>query len=165
MIKSDVIKGYLLISVTVLGMANVYVFSKAAMNIVSFAQFGFYWFIIAFLINLAFNRKKLSFKTIDNISKKGKLQLVLFSLFELFGTITFFLAIKTMSNPALVSFLANLTPVFVTFLGLFILKERFIKIEILGVVLTISRFLCHCLSSRNRTAKGILQRDIINVEY
>jgi drug/metabolite transporter (DMT)-like permease len=43
-----------------------------------------------------------------------------------------------MSNPALVSFLANAGPVFITILGISFLKEKFNYIEIIGVVLTIS---------------------------
>ncbi len=42
-----------------------------------------------------------------------------------------------MSNPAIVSFLANMAPVLITIFGVVILKEHFIKIEILGILLTI----------------------------
>jgi drug/metabolite transporter (DMT)-like permease len=138
MFKNDVLKGYMLVMVTVLAMANVYIFSKAALNLVSLAQFGLYWFSMAFIFNFILNRKKLSAAKITHISRKGLKRLTLFSLLELCGTAAFFLAIKTMSNPALVSFLANLTPVFVTLLGILLLKERFTGIEIFGIFLAVS---------------------------
>jgi drug/metabolite transporter (DMT)-like permease len=138
MIKNNTIKGYLLIMVTVLAMSNVYIFSKAALNVVNLAQFGFYWFGIALIFNYFINRKKLSPKTLKKISKKGYKQLIIIGLFELSGTTSFFLAVKTMTNPSIVSFLANLTPVFVLVLGITLLKEKFKGIEIFGIFLSIT---------------------------
>lgn len=50
----------------------------------------------------------------------------------------FFIAINKVENPAIVSFLGNMTPVFVTTFGVMFLKERFNILEAFGFVLTIS---------------------------
>ncbi len=123
--------------VTVLAMANVYIFSKAALTIVDLAQFGVYWFGLAFLYNIALNKKKLTGDILRRTLSMHSRPIFIFSSLELIGTVSFFLAIKTMINPALVSFLANLTPVFVTVLGVLFLKERFSRIEITGILLAI----------------------------
>lgn len=134
MIKSNNIKGYLLVMVSVLAMANVYIFSKASLNIVHLSQFGVYWFGFAIIYNFTLNYKNVNLRKFKSV-KRGKLKLIiLIGLLELLGTSTFFIAIKTMTNPALVSFFANLTPVFVAILGMSILKERFNKIEIAGII-------------------------------
>jgi drug/metabolite transporter (DMT)-like permease len=135
--KTSIFKGYFLMMVTVLAMANVYIFSKAALNIVDLAQFGVYWFGLAFIYNIALNKKKLTREVFMRTIRVHMRAIFIFSSLELIGTVAFFLAIKTMINPALVSFLANLTPVLVTLLGVFILKERFSGIEITGILLAI----------------------------
>jgi drug/metabolite transporter (DMT)-like permease len=53
------------------------------------------------------------------------------------GTYYFFKAIHTISNPALVSFIGNVSPVFIITLSFFILKERFNLLEFFGMVLAI----------------------------
>jgi uncharacterized membrane protein len=56
----------------------------------------------------------------------------------MFGTIFFFIAIKTVENPTVVSFLVNINPIFVVVLGILILKERFNTIEFLGMAITLA---------------------------
>ncbi len=131
-------KGYFLIFVSVLAMANVYIFSKASLNIIHISQFGVYWFGLGIIYNLAFNRKSLKFSKIKPIIKKYGFLISGIGILEVLGTGSFFLALKTMSNPALVSFFANATPVFVTILGVSFLKERFNLIEILGIILAVT---------------------------
>jgi len=46
-------KGYLFLFLSMLAISNVYIFSKAAMNKMAFAQFGFYWFLFAIVWNVA----------------------------------------------------------------------------------------------------------------
>ena len=57
---------------------------------------------------------------------------------EIVATTSFFYAILTIENPSVTSFLGNLSPIFVTILGVLILKERFNYIEIVGVLLTLT---------------------------
>jgi drug/metabolite transporter (DMT)-like permease len=138
MFKSQAAKGYLFVIVSVLAMANVYIFSKASLNIVSLAQFGFWWFGFAVIFNLFLNRKTFNSKEIAKIRRSKIKILILVGILELVGTTAFFLAIKSMSNPAIVSFFANSTPVFVSILGILFLKERFKRPELFGILFALT---------------------------
>ena len=130
-------KGILLAMAAAFAVSNVYIFSKAALGEVHLAQFGFFWFGLGILWNLLFIfffRKNISFR---GIKRKSWGALLLIALLEMFGTTFFFLAINTVENPAVVSFLANINPLLVGFLGFLILKERFNKIELLGMGITL----------------------------
>lgn len=134
---SDRVKGYLLAFIAVIAISNVYIFSKAALNEATLAQFGTYWFAFGFLWNFIFavQRKKLS-----NIRTFGKNQfLVLFviGLLEIAATSFFFLAILTVPNPAIVSFIGNVNPVFVILLSFIFLRERFNIPELTGMALAL----------------------------
>ena len=133
----DRTKGYLLAIVATLAMANVFIFSKAALNEVHLIQFGVYWYLLGMvwlLLYLAIRRQLGMLKTIPRAYLK---QLVIIGLLELGGTVFFFMAIQKMENPAMVSFLGNLTPLLITLLGVVLLHERYVPIEILGIVLTL----------------------------
>ncbi len=134
----DKTKGYLFTLVGVLAMSNVYIFSKAALQELKLPQFGFYWFATGLILSLLLAFKQKSFKKVKEFSKRDFLLLMLFGLIEIASTTFFFLAINTMPNPAIVAFMGNLTPVFVLILGFIILKERFNKLEITGIILTLS---------------------------
>ena len=56
---------------------------------------------------------------------------------EIIATTGFFAAIKVMHNPANVSFLANIGPVYVIILGYWLLKEKLSRFEIMGAILTL----------------------------
>lgn len=116
-----------------LAVSNVYIFSKAALNEVHLAQFGVYWFGLGILWNLVYIFFKGKQSKFRNLSKGSLIALATLALLEMFGTLFFFLSIKTVSNPAVVSFLANINPLFVTALGIIFLKERFNGIEFLGM--------------------------------
>jgi drug/metabolite transporter (DMT)-like permease len=133
----DRTKGYFLAIVATLAMANVFIFSKAALSEVHLIQFGVYWYLLGMiwlLLYLAIRRQLGMLKTIPRAYLK---QLVLIGLLELGGTVFFFMAIQKMENPAMVSFLGNLTPLLITLLGVVLLHERYVPIEILGIVLTL----------------------------
>jgi len=121
-----------------LAMSNVYIFSKSALKEVSLAQFGFYWFGIAIILlsGLIFFRGDQ--KVISKLTPKAYKILLAIGILEIFSTSLFFLAIKTIENPAIVSFLGNMKPIIVITLGFFILHERFKGIEILGLIVTLS---------------------------
>ena len=138
MFMSNTFKGYFLVFISVLAMANVYIFSKAALNNTDIITFGVYWFSFALFYNLIFiffDKPKQIFTKID---KRNILFLLLIGILELSSTILFFSSIKVMQNPSIVSFLANMAPVFITVLSVVFLKERFNKVEIFGVLLTIT---------------------------
>ena len=131
-------KGYLFAFLATLGMANVYIFSKAAMSELDVIQFGFYWFGMALLWSLLYMIPAGKLKSTRQLDRRSKILLVIIGLSELVAASTLFMAIETVENPAVVSFLANLTPIFVTIFGISILKERFNLIEGIGILLTIT---------------------------
>ena len=115
----------------------VYVFSKAVLQEVSLAKFGVYWFGVGMIENgIYFFAAKLHKKFLA-LDKKVKFIVILVSLFELIGTVLFFLAIDLYKSPAVVSFLATTIPVFVLILAFIFLKERFNAVESVGIVITI----------------------------
>jgi len=134
---STTTKGYFFAFVSVIATSNVYIFSKAALAESSLAVFGFYWFGFGLIWNLAYSTKAGKLKHLRTLNKKNFFVLFILGLLEIAGTSFFFLAINTVPNPAIVSFLGNINPVIVTFLGFFILKERYNKPEIIGIILII----------------------------
>jgi len=133
----DKTKGYLLTFLGVLAMSNVFIFSKAALQELQLPQFGFYWFLTGFILSLILAFQQKSFGKIKTFTKRDFALLALFGLVEIASTTFFFKAIRTMPNPGIVAFMGNLGPVFVLILGFIILKERFNKVEILGIFITL----------------------------
>lgn len=132
------IKGISLAFLATLGMANVYVFSKAALLEVNFFQFQFFWFGFALIPNLIYLFLTGIIKKIPQLSKRSKRNLLIIGFLELGAASTLFLAIQLAENPTVVSFLSNATPLFVTILGIRFLGERFNFIEGVGILLTIA---------------------------
>ena len=135
---SDNLRGYTWAFIAVLAMSNVYIFSKAALNETHIIQFGFYWFLFGLTWNLIFATKTCKLSTFRNLKKNQLVILAVIGLLEIVGTTSFFFGISTIENPSVASFLANMTPVFVTLLGIFLLKERFNLVEGAGMFLTIA---------------------------
>ncbi len=130
-------KGFILAFIATLALASVYIFSKSALNKVHLFQFGFYWFLVALILNFIFVKitgKKINYK---KYSKKERFAILTNATFETAGTILFFSAINFSENPAVVSFLVNLGPVFTLILAYFFLKERFKIGEYLGITITL----------------------------
>ncbi|HFX17822.1 MAG TPA: DMT family transporter [Flavobacteriales bacterium] len=134
----DKTKGYILTFIGVLAMSNVYIFSKAALQELKLPQFGFYWFLTGLILSLILAFQQKSFKKVKEFTKRDFALLVLFGLIEIASTTFFFKAINTIPNPGVVAFMGNITPVFVLILGFIILKERFNKMEILGIIITLA---------------------------
>lgn len=130
-------KGYIFAFLAVLAMSNVYIFSKAALSETSLAVFGFYWFLFGLLWNFLFAIKTNKFNQLKTFQSKQFVVLLILGLLEVGGTTFFFLAIFTIPNPAIVSFLGNINPVIVTVLGFIILKERYNRPEVFGITLII----------------------------
>ena len=59
------------------------------------------------------------------------------AILEGLATGLFYLAIKSMENPAVVAFIGNIGPVFVTLMGMSLLHERFRFSQLAGIVITI----------------------------
>ena len=135
---SDSTKGYIWTFVGVLAVSNVYIFSKVALNLIDIIQFGFYWFGFGLIWNFVFLNKRISLPKIKEAIRDNFKLYILIGILEIVATTSFFYAIMTIENPSVTSFLGNLSPIFVTILGVLILKERFNYIEILGVILTLT---------------------------
>jgi drug/metabolite transporter (DMT)-like permease len=131
------VKGISLAFLATLGMANVYVFSKAALLEVNYYQFQFFWFGFALLWILPFLVLTGMIKKIPQLSRASNFTLVIIGLLELGAASLMFLAIQLAENPTTISFLSNLTPIFVTILGIRFLGERFNSVEAIGIILTI----------------------------
>jgi len=132
------VKGILLAFMATLGMANVYVFSKAALLAVNYCQFQFYWFAFALLWILPYLTLTGTIRKISGLSRASRYTLLIIGVLELGAATLLFLAIKLAENPTTISFLSNLTPIFVTLLGIRFLGERFNLVEAVGIILTIA---------------------------
>ena len=131
------VKGISLAFLATLGMANVYVFSKAALLEVNYYQFQFFWFGFALVWILPFLFITGMLKKIPGLSRASNITLVIIGFLELGAASLLFLAIQLAENPTTISFLSNLTPLFVTILGIRFLGERFNSVEAIGIILTI----------------------------
>lgn len=85
------------------------------------------------LIYLLYRKRKLS-----TIRGKGLWVNIVIAVLEAVATGLFYIAIDKMENPAIVSFIGNIGPVFVIILGFTILKERFNRIEMAGILVTLT---------------------------
>ena len=119
-------------------MANVYVFSKAALLEVNYFQFQFYWFGFAMIWILPFLIITGMIRKIPKLGGSSRIVLVIIGFLELGAASMLFLAIQLADNPTTISFLSNLTPIFVTILGIRFLGERFNLVEGIGIILTIA---------------------------
>lgn len=131
-------KGYTYALLATVAGSTVYIFSKAAFNQVSLPQFGVYWFAMAIVWNVLYTLRSPEHRRIHPITRHSFKMLVLIGLIELVATGTFYAAIQTSANPAIPSFLRNMEYIFVTLAGVFLLGERFSRMEVTGVVLTFS---------------------------
>jgi len=130
--KSDTFKGYVFALIATLAYSNVYIFSKAAMNVFPLAQFGSVWYLVVTLSCFFFALFNKKLGQISRLSSKQFRVLLTLGFLEIFTTTLFFLSIHIIPDPSITSFLGNLYPVMVMLGGIFILNERFGPIEIIG---------------------------------
>jgi drug/metabolite transporter (DMT)-like permease len=131
-------KGYLFAIIATLALSNVYIFSKAALNEVNLAQFGFYWFGFAIAWNLIYS---ILFKQLKNTKKLSIFQLknlLGIGVVEVIATTAIFVAIQTIPNPTIPALLRNIEPVLIVIFAIFLLKEKYTRVELMGVALTIA---------------------------
>jgi len=136
MIVEKRITGYGFALLATIAGSTVYIFSKAALIQISLPQFGFYWFALAIVWNTLFAYITPAHQAFRHISKKSLKTLLIIGLIEIVATSTFYGAISVASNAAIPSFLRNMEYIFVALMGVIILGERFVKMEIAGVILT-----------------------------
>jgi len=121
-----------------LALAASFVFSKSVLNHLSMVQFGFFWFSFGVVWNGAWFLARREYKVLGaSLGKKSAVALVI-ALLEGGATGLFYLAIKAMENPAVVSFIGNIGPVFVSLMGIVLLKERFRGSQLAGILITIT---------------------------
>ncbi len=108
------------------------------MKDVDLASFGILWFGLALIYNLLYNRFFTQRKELKSLTKKSKRILFFIGLSEFISITAFFLSIKLTNNPAIVSFLANTSPIFVILIGFLCYQIRYGFISILGVIITLS---------------------------
>lgn len=134
-LKGAYAKGYAYAFVATIAGSTVYLFSKAALDVVSLPQFGVWWFLFALLWNFLFVWLTSATLFTAKVSSQALKALGRIGLYELVATTCFYAAIATASHPAIPSFLRNAEYLFVTLLGVSLLHERFAKLEIAGIVL------------------------------
>jgi len=135
--KSSQLKGYGLALIGAIALANSFIFSKAVLNQLHFVHFGLLWFsagLIWLVLYIAFTGE---YKQIRKLKSRGHLYTFLVGMFEALGTAFFYIALNRVENPAVVSFLGNAGPVFVTLMGISLLREKYSGWELTGVFVAI----------------------------
>jgi len=130
--------GYLYALGASLALAASFVFSKSALNQLSMLQFGLLWFSMGVAWNSISFLGRRDYRNVRGDAARKTGVAVVIAILEGAATGLFYLAIKAMENPAVVSFIGNIGPVFVTLMGILLLKERFRTMQVIGIVVTIS---------------------------
>lgn len=130
-------KGYAYILLATVTGSTVYVFSKAALNEVSLFQFGTWWFVFAIAWNGLFTLRSAETRHFTPIPKSMLKLFLLLGVVETLATGIFYTAVSLAPNPSIPSFLRNTEYIFITLLGVILLRERFRGLEIVGIILTI----------------------------
>ncbi len=120
-----------------LALAASFVFSKSVLNHLSMLQFGMLWFSRGVIWNGIWFFLRRDYRNVKGATRDKTFVAVVIAVLEGTATGLFYLAIKAMENPAVVSFIGNIGPVFVTLMGILLLKERFRSSQILGIIITI----------------------------
>ncbi len=136
--KSDQFKGYLFAFLATVSFSNVYIFSKAALKEIHLIQFGFYWFLIAMVLNLLWSARNGRLNLVREMGWQQLKIIVILGILEILTNTSFYLSIHIIPDPAVTSFLGNLYPVVLTLGGVLLLKERFTWIESAGVLLALA---------------------------
>ena len=100
-------------------------------------QFGMLWFSMGILWNGTWFLLRREYRSVKGKTGPKTGVAIVIAVLEGAATGLFYLAIKAMENPAVVSFIGNIGPVFVTLMGISLLKERFRTTQVIGIVITI----------------------------
>jgi drug/metabolite transporter (DMT)-like permease len=129
--------GYLYALGASLALSASFVFSKSALNHLTMLQFGLLWFSMGVIWNLSWFLIRREYRNIYSETGGKTVVALLIAILEGVATGLFYMAIQAMENPAVVSFIGNIGPVFVTLMGMILLGERFRKSQLFGIVITI----------------------------
>lgn len=132
------VKGSLLALLGAIALGNSFIFSKEVLNEIPFVHFGLLWFSAGLIWLTGYIWISGDYREIRKLRSDGRWYTFLVGFFEAAGTGFFYLALNTVDNPAIVSFLGNAGPVFVTLMGIFLLREKYSALELTGVVMAIS---------------------------
>jgi len=120
-----------------LALASSFVFSKSVLNQISMIHFGVLWFSLGVIWNGSWFLLRREYRNLPgSFGKKTGVALTI-AIFEGLGTGLFYLAINAMENPAVVSFIGNIGPVFVILMGITLLRERFRQSQLAGIAITL----------------------------
>ena len=120
-----------------LALAASFVFSKSVLNHLSLIHFGILWFSLGVIWNGTWFLVRKEYRNLlPSFGAKTTVAVVI-AVLEGAATGLFYMAIKAMENPAVVSFIGNIGPVFVTVLGMTLLHERFRRLQLAGIVITL----------------------------
>lgn len=131
-------KGIAFAMTDVLAMTGVYIITKVFLKDLPFPVFGVYWFSAGLFWNILLSMVvKKTFQQF-NFRRDYLGFLILIGLIDMTATLMWFRAINETANPALVSFMTNISPVYALLLGFFFLKERMSVSEIAGILITLT---------------------------
>jgi drug/metabolite transporter (DMT)-like permease len=120
-----------------IALAASFVFSKSVLNYLTMAQFGVLWFSLGVVWNGAWFLARREYRSLSGSTTQKMVVATTVAVLEGAATGLFYLAIQAMENPAVVSFIGNVGPVFVTLMGVVLLGERFRKTQLAGIMITI----------------------------
>lgn len=129
--------GYLYALGASLALAASFVFSKSVLNQLSMLQFGMLWFSMGVVWNGFWFFLRHDYRNVKGEARGKTVVALVIAVLEGAATGLFYLAIKAMENPAVVSFIGNIGPVFVTMMGILLLRERFRPSQVIGIIITI----------------------------
>lgn len=129
--------GYIYALGASMALASSFVFSKSVLNHLTMIQFGMYWFTLGVVWNGIWFLIHRDYRQLKEKPGSKTAVALLVAVLEGAATGLFYLAIKAMENPAVVSFIGNVGPVFVTLMGVILLRERFRNSQVAGIVITI----------------------------
>jgi drug/metabolite transporter (DMT)-like permease len=130
-------KGYLFAFGASVALAASFVFSKSVLNHLTMVHFGFLWFSLGVIWNGVWFLFQKEYRFLKSSAGSKTVIAVVIAILEGSATGLFYLAVKFMENPAVVAFIGNIGPVFVTLMGLTLLHERFRFSQLSGIVITI----------------------------
>ncbi len=101
-------------------------------------QFGVLWFSLGVVWNGIWFLVRKEYRNLSGSTTQKMGVATAVAVLEGLATGLFYLAIQAMENPAVVSFIGNVGPVFVTIMGVALLGERFRKAQLAGIMITIA---------------------------
>ena len=138
MFESEKIKGAILALLSAISISLVYIVSKTVQKTMPTSLFLLWWFFFAGVwASFILYYKRKDFLCYVKTIKKHKFFFIYFTISETYGAFIFFYLIKII-NPAVVSFLGSVTPLFVAIIAFFYIGEKLSLREMLGGALSMA---------------------------